>query len=513
MSVGVPRTMASDPLACALRGDFGGPHSLSVVNDGLADALERRGVDVARVARGAAADPRPIAGITLGWPPDFSPAAGGPAVTILPWEYCAPPVAWVERIVSGLDRVWAFSRFVRDGFVAAGVPERLVDIVPCGVDATRFRPEGEALDLGVGAACTFLFVGGTIWRKGIDLLIEAWRRAFAPDDDVALVVKDFGTATWYRGQGAAEQLRALADDRSVAPVHYLDWEVAPEQMPALYRAADALVAPYRGEGFCLPVLEAMACGVAPLHTAAGPTSEFCPPDAGWALPSHPVSLRPGAAGSLEPLAGVGRVHEVDVDALAAALREAAAGAGDRAARGERARRAALDWTWERAAAAAERSLRDLAGLPLSWLAREHPPATLETSFAAVAYAPDWSCEAWVETLAAWAQAFEPSDPVTLVLQPPVADRARTLERVETRLREAGVDTSALPDILIGETEPLRVHGMLAAADAVLLDRTQREESSPLLTRRARRLVSADPSQLRALRAELAPGFSSRGPCR
>jgi hypothetical protein len=274
-------------------------------------------------------------------------------------------------------------------------------------------------------------------------------------------------------------------------------------MPALYRAADALVAPYRGEGFCLPVLEAMACGVPALHTAAGPTSEFCPPDAGWALASAPVALRAGAAGALEPLAGIGRVHEVDVDALAGALRAAAGDAAGRSARGARARAAASEWTWDAAAAAAERSLRELARLPLSWLAREHPPAVLDTTVAAVAYAPDWSADAWVETLAQWSRVFGPADPVTLVLQPPLADRAKVLAAVEARLREAGLDPEALPDIVIGEIEPRGVHAVVAAADAVLLDRAQSAAPSPLLTRRARRLVPAEPAALRALRDELA----------
>jgi glycosyltransferase involved in cell wall biosynthesis len=498
-----PRESGPEPLACVLRGDFGGAHSLSVVNDGLADALERRGVEVACAARGAEADARPVTGVSHGWPPEFSPAAAGPAVTILPWEYGAPPAEWVQRIRSGLDRVWVPSRFVRDGYLAAGVPAGLVDVVPNGVDAERFAPGGRALDVGVQAGCTFLFVGGTIWRKGADLLVEAWRRAFGPGDDVALVVKDFGTSTWYRGQGAGEALRALAADPAAAPVRYLDRELAPEDMPALYRAADALVAPYRGEGFCLPVLEAMACGVPALHTAAGPTSEFCPPDAGWALPSQPVLLRAGAAGALEPLAGRGRVDEVDVDALTAALRQVAADAADRAARGKRAREAALAWSWDAAAAAAERSLRDLAGLPLSWLAREHPPAALDAPGAAVAYAPDWQGDRWVETLAEWARVFGPADPVTLFLQPPLADRARLVGAIEARLRDAGLDPETLPDIAIGEVEPRGVHAVLAAADAVLLDGGQREAPSALLARRARRLVAAEPAALRALRAELA----------
>ena len=92
-------------------------------------------------------------------------------------------------------RVWVPSEYVRKGFVSAGMPEGILETVPLGFDPARFSPNGPSLDLPVHASCTFLFVGGTIWRKGIDLLLAAWAEAFQPGDDVALVVKDFGAHT------------------------------------------------------------------------------------------------------------------------------------------------------------------------------------------------------------------------------------------------------------------------------------------------------------------------------
>ena len=188
-----------------------------------------------------------------------------------------------------VDRVWVPSAFVRDGYVAGGMPPGIVDVVPNGVDLERFAPDGGARDsrARAGAACTFLFVGGTIWRKGIDVLLAAWARAFGPGDDVRLVVKDFGVDSSYKGQTAGDDVRALAARTDVAPVTYLTEDLPAAELPALYRAADVVVLPYRAEGFCLPALEAMACGVPVIHTAAGPTGEFCPPDAGWPLQLAP----------------------------------------------------------------------------------------------------------------------------------------------------------------------------------------------------------------------------------
>jgi hypothetical protein len=246
---------------------------------------------------------------------------------------------------------------VRDGYIEAGMPPGVVEVVPNGVDLERYTPEGRRRELPE-AGTTFLFVGGSIWRKGVDLLLEAWAEAFGPDDDLQLVVKDFGTTSHYRRQNCGEEIRRLAEDGQCAPIVYLDDDLSPDEIAELYRAADVMVTPYRGEGFCMPALEAMACGLPVIHNGVGPTREFVPNDAGWALPAERTPL-PDTS-KLPELAGPGYVHEVDFDALVAALRAAAADPADREARGLRARAAAEGYSWDAVAQIAERSLATLA---------------------------------------------------------------------------------------------------------------------------------------------------------
>jgi glycosyltransferase involved in cell wall biosynthesis len=54
------------------------------------------------------------------------------------------------------------------------------------------------------------------------------------------------------------------------------------ELAKLFRAADAYVSPYRGEGFNLPVLEAAASGLPVVCTAGGATDDFTAPE--FALP-------------------------------------------------------------------------------------------------------------------------------------------------------------------------------------------------------------------------------------
>lgn len=500
-----------------VRGEHGGAHSLAHVNDGLGAALERRGHALVRSAPRSARLPLPGPTITHSWPPDFSPGTDGPTIAILPWEVGAPPRAWVADVRARVDRVWVPSAYVRDGFVRAGMPPGIVDVVPNGVDLRRFAPDGPAASLtedGLAAAreaadaddetaadrCTFLFVGGTIWRKGIDVLLAAWERAFGPDDPVRLLVKDVGAGSSYKGQTAGEQIRALAARADVAPVCHLAEDVPPDRLPALYRAADVLVQPYRGEGFCLPALEAMACGVPVIHTAAGPTGEFCPPTAGWPLRARreEAELRT----YLGPTAGLACVLEVDPDELAGALRAAAAaGPAGRAARGAHGRRAAERMSWDAAAAVADGLLAELARCaPPRW-ARAVVPAQLEAREVAVLYAPDWDRpQAWEPVLRGWAEALAPEDDVTLVLVAPPGARERIAAQALAALEAGGRDPGALPDVLLDDPPADRLDGLLARCGTVLLD-GRPSPHGDVLTRRAVRTLAAAPDALAAFAAQ------------
>ena len=128
-------------------------------------------------------------------------ASSGKWVLMQPWEFGSVPKAWLPMLRQ-VDEVWAYSRYVRDCYRRAGVPPERIPIIPLGVDPEVFRPELEPFPLPPGPRVRFLFVGGTIFRKGIDILLNAFGQAFSPSDGVGLVIKDMGSKSFYRGQTA-----------------------------------------------------------------------------------------------------------------------------------------------------------------------------------------------------------------------------------------------------------------------------------------------------------------------
>jgi len=491
------------PRSCTIRGPFGRNSSLSLVNDRLLAALEAGGRRVHCRPLGAPTELVRRPSISHSWPPDFTAAGEGPHAVILPWEFGHPPADWVERIRADVDRVYVPSEYVRAGYLEAGVPPGVVEVIPNGVDLDAFTPAGAALELERRASCTFLFVGGTVWRKGVDLLLDAWEQAFDARDDVQLVIKDFGVESHYRGQTMGDRIRRQAG----APILYLEDELPPGQLPALYRAADALVVPYRGEGFCLPALEAMACGVPVIHTGIGPTSEFVG-DGGWAVPARRRDLDGQLSGVI--LAGSGYVHEVSVEDLVAILRAVAAGPGERSRRGAAARVGACRHGWSAAAVALEESLARLEAEDLRPARRVRPASDVQSRRRTVVYAPDWRREeVWSAAIVRWASVV-PADADATLVMPVLGDQAQSaLERVVSSLERAGLDIDALPDLALHQQADGDPAPLIAVADAVLLDEDQAAARPPALVRRARRTVAAGDEELVRYAAALEPVFIAR----
>jgi O-antigen biosynthesis protein len=207
------------------------------------------------------------------WPPDWRRPSCDALVVIQPWEFGALPAEWVANSQQ-VDEFWVPSTYVRDVYVHSGIPGPKVQIIPNGIDPAKFRPGLKALDLACRKTFKFLFVGGTIGRKGSDLLLESYFKTFTAQDDVCLVIKDFGGKTFYRGQTMEGVIKAAQSRPDAPEVIYLDSELSPDDIPGLYAACDCLVHPYRGEGFGLPILEAMACALPVIVTAGGAADDF-----------------------------------------------------------------------------------------------------------------------------------------------------------------------------------------------------------------------------------------------
>ncbi|MBI1849901.1 MAG: tetratricopeptide repeat protein [Planctomycetes bacterium] len=274
--------------------------------------------------------------------PDFTPPIDATSkwIQVLAWPYSRIPKAWLDAIHSGVDEVWTPSESCRRAFVESGVPETRVFVVPFGVNAEMFKIGHPPLTLGTKQPKRFLFMGGTTWRKGIDVVLDAYGRAFRRSDGVCLVIKETGLGA---DPAAIRRIRAMQADPRAPEILYLGEVLAEKDMPRLYAACHALLHPYRAEAYGLAVAEAVACGLPVILTRGGACDSIVPEDAAYWIPAKAVALR---SGFTESLVGPATVLEPDVDALAERLREVADhfdAAALRGKRGSETVRATLPW--------------------------------------------------------------------------------------------------------------------------------------------------------------------------
>ena len=297
-----PRRLPPARPQWSVQGPFDSSYSLAIVNRELARALVRAGETVALTSRdgpgrfdpdddflGANPDiagmvdwdgggPSPDVCLRNQYPPHVADMRGRLRVLAnYAWEESGFPADWVDEFNASLDLLTVSSTYVakvlRDNGVR--VPMRVVgnavDQVLAG--GTSPPPPREA-----SAPFRFLHVSSGFPRKGIDVLLAAWADAFSRADAVELVIKTFPN---IHNRIEADLAAFCAEHPDSAAITLINAELDPPALRALYDRADALVCPSRGEGFGLPLAEAMALGKPVITTAYGGQSDFCTADTAW----------------------------------------------------------------------------------------------------------------------------------------------------------------------------------------------------------------------------------------
>lgn len=168
---------------------------------------------------------------------------------------------WLPWVVSRADRIVADSQCTkRDLMRLMGVAEEKIRVIHLAAEPA-FRPITDALALAqvrkrFNLTKPFVLYVGTVEpRKNLERVMEAWaavkRRTKLPHQ---LVVA--GRLDWAY-EKVSDLVRRLEIKRDVVFTGY----VRDEELPLLYNACDLFVFPSLYEGFGMPVLEAMACGV------------------------------------------------------------------------------------------------------------------------------------------------------------------------------------------------------------------------------------------------------------
>jgi GT2 family glycosyltransferase len=261
---------------------------------------------------------------------------------------------WVRQ-ANRMDEVWVPSEFNRRSFLESGLT-RPIHVMPLGVDPNYFHPGMRAKRNPLGE---FVFFSSFEWgeRKEPWLLLKAFNEVFSAKEPVRLLCKVMNRDSSIHLKEEIARLRLKESGGRISYLFNLDFPHY--QLGSLYTSADCFVAVSRGEGWDMPLMEAMACGLPAIVSDWGAHQEFVHP--GIAYPLRLRGTVPAVA-KCPYYAGFSWA-DPDPEHLRHLLREIYENRDEARERGlKAATEMAARWTWANAAAKIRQRLEAIAAI-------------------------------------------------------------------------------------------------------------------------------------------------------
>jgi len=211
--------------------------------------------------------------------PALAGAAAGRAVVRFDWATPLPRYwnwpFWLSRFARA-DYVFP-SESERQSFLQryARIPSRQTAVISNAVDLELFKPPERLRRHEPNHPLRVGFAGQWIARKGVDVLLQAWR-ALSPSLPNCELYIAGGPAVWKNvtGISGAQELAGRVQDMERNRLLHCVGALPRSAMPVFWGAVDVAVVPSLYEPFGLVALEALACGVPVIAAGVGGLKEI-----------------------------------------------------------------------------------------------------------------------------------------------------------------------------------------------------------------------------------------------
>ena len=164
-----------------------------------------------------------------------------------------------------LDKLLVFSSTVKNFFVSNGLLSKKIEVMPNCVDCQKYAPGKSQFKQKNHIDFAYLFLGRISRQKNPDILLETFANIKPPSNQKLIVVGSGDYGIMYQNLRRKYQHHPQIIFTGV--ISDLNQKID------VIRAADVFVLPSSWEGMAFALLEAMACGLAPIVTDAGSHKE------------------------------------------------------------------------------------------------------------------------------------------------------------------------------------------------------------------------------------------------
>lgn len=293
----------------------------------------------------------------------FIDPRAGYHVCYTPFETDGAPISWLLGL-KAMDEIWVPSEENKKSYINMGLSGDKIKVIPHGADIERYNPDIKPLNYDRGA---FNFGSVFDWteRKNPTALIRSYYNAFKENEDVSLTLRVFWKfpieQTMEHVKSEIQKIKDGFEGRTHFPKIVLWTEILPENaLPNLYKSFDCFVLPSRGEGFGLPFIEAMACGVPAIGPAWGGNTDFMNKSNSFLIGGKLIPINNGDFLRVQPQYGGQNWFDIDEAELSKTIRwvyehqDKAKEIGAHAAK-----EIAENWSWDHTAAKLHRAIQDV----------------------------------------------------------------------------------------------------------------------------------------------------------
>ena len=233
----------------------------------------------------------------------------GPKIAYNVWESTLQPEGYFNKLKE-FDELWVPSKWQRQMTIDQGYDANKIKVVPEGVDVNTFYPETTSHELTSDGRFKFFLAGRWDYRKSIKEIIETFLKTFDKNEPVDLIISVDNPFSGDGMESTEERLEhyGLSDDR-IKILHF----PPREEYIRILKSCDAFVSCARSEGWNLPLIESMACGIPSIYSECSGQLEFAE---GKGIPVKIIGEKPVDASTYNHFNdSVGNYYEPDFNDL------------------------------------------------------------------------------------------------------------------------------------------------------------------------------------------------------